>query len=300
MGGFTAIDLENLPFPDVIESLDFETILNEMIVDLSARAPDMADQIALESDPTRKLLEATAYRELRLRQRVNEAAKNMMLAYARTTNLDNAAAFYEVERQLITPADPDAYPPVEAVYESDDDFRRRIQLSVEGHSTAGPTGSYKFHALSASPLVSDADVYSPTPGQVEVTILSTEGDGTADEPLLETVYNALNDEFIRPLNDEVFVNAASIVNYSITATLTFFYGPDRAVVLAAAQSAAEAYALNQHKMGMDITISGIHAALHQPGVQNVNLTSPAADLVIDHNQAAFCTGITLTDGGLDE
>jgi phage-related baseplate assembly protein len=224
----------------------------------------------------------------------------MLLAYARTTNLDNAAAFYEVERQLITPADLDAYPPVEAVYESDDDFRRRIQLSVEGFSTAGPTGGYKFHALSASPSVRDADVYSPTPGQVEVTILASEGDGTADEPLLETVYNALNDEFIRPLNDEVFVNAASIVNYSINATLTFFSGPDRSVVLAAAQAAVEAYALNQHKMGMDITVSGIHAALHQPGVQNVSLTTPTADISIDHNQAPYCTGITLTDGGIDE
>lgn len=300
MSGFTAIDLENLPFPDVIEALDFETILDEMIVDLSARAPDMAATLQLESDPNRKQLETFAYRELRLRQRVNEAAKNMMLAYARTTNLDNAAAFYEVERQLITPADPDAYPPVEAVYESDDDFRRRTQLSVEGHSTAGPTGSYKFHALSASPTVADADVYSPTPGQVEVTILSTDGDGTADEALLETVYNALNDEFIRPLNDEVFVNAASIVNYSIVATLTFFDGPDRAVVLAAAQAAADAYVLQQHKMGMDITVSGIHAALHQSGVQNVNLTSPAADISIDHNQAPYCTAITLTDGGVDE
>lgn len=300
MGGFTAINLENLPFPDVVESLDFETLLNEMIIDHSARAPEMAAQLQLESDPTRKLLEAVAYREMRLRQRVNEAAKNMMLAYARAADLDNAAAFYEVERQLITPADPDAYPPIEAVYESDEDLRRRTQLSVEGHSTAGPTGAYKFHALSAAPSVRDADIYSPTPGQVEVTILSTLGDGTPDQTLLDTVNAVVNDEFIRPLNDQVFVLPANIVNYSIDATLTFYAGPDAAVVMTAAQSAIDAYVIQQHRMGLDITVSGIHAALHQPGVQNVVLTSPAADLVIDHNQAPYCTSITLNNGGTDE
>jgi phage-related baseplate assembly protein len=49
-----------------------------------------------------------------------------------------------------------------------------------------------------------------------------------------------------------------------------------------------------------VTLSGLFAALHQPGVQRVDLTSPAASLTIGSAQASWCTGITLTNGGVDE
>jgi phage-related baseplate assembly protein len=35
-------------------------------------------------------------------------------------------------------------------------------------------------------------------------------------------------------------------------------------------------------------------------VQNVDLLSPPADIVIDRQQAGHCTGITITDGGVGE
>ena len=47
-------------------------------------------------------------------------------------------------------------------------------------------------------------------------------------------------------------------------------------------------------------MSGLYAALHREGVQNVNLTAPGADIVIDSHQAAYCTGTTVTIGGTDE
>ena len=56
----------------------------------------------------------------------------------------------------------------------------------------------------------------------------------------------------------------------------------------------------QHRIGRDVTRSGIFAALHRPGVHNVDLTAPAADIVIDNVTAALCTAVTLTDGGVDE
>lgn len=299
-GSFTAINLDNLPFPNVVETLDYETLLAEIKVQLLAIKPDMADVLELESEPTTKLLEITALREMVIRQRVNDASKAVMLAYADKANLENLGAFYSVERLLITPADPGAYPPVEAVYETDADYRRRIQLSVEAHTTAGPTGAYLFHTLSADPTISDADIYSPTPGQVEVTVLTNQGNGEPDQTLLDTVEAALNDEFVRPLNDQVFVLPAQIVNYNIIATLTYFNGPDPAVVKQTAETAINNYVANKHRMGNDITVSGIHAALHQEGIQNVVLAEPLNDIVIDHNQAAFCTGITLIEGGTDE
>ena len=73
-----------------------------------------------------------------------------------------------------------------------------------------------------------------------------------------------------------------------------------AVALAAAQAALADYLDSVRKVGHDITRSGIFAALHQPGVQRVQLTAPAADVIIDTLSAGYCTAITLTDGGTDE
>jgi phage-related baseplate assembly protein len=295
---FTAIDLSRVPAPQVVQTLSAEQILVEMLDDLLARHPQFT--ALLESDPAIKLLEVAAYRELLLRQRINEAAQAVMLPYALGTDLDNLGSLFNVERLVIDPGDATAVPPVQPTYEEDPDFRYRIQLSLEGLSTAGPEGAYIYHALSASGQVLDASAISPTPGQVLVTLLSRIGNGVASPELQATVYAAINAESVRPLTDYVLVQSATITQYAIEATLYFYAGPDREVVLANAQAAAEAYAEAQHRLGRDVTLSGIYAALHQPGVQRVELTSPAASIVVGRQGATYCTGITLHDGGLDE
>ena len=300
MSGYSAIDLSLLPVPDVVETLDYEVILAAMKADLAARAPEVAAVLALESEPLVKLLEVCAYREVLIRARVNDAAQAVTLARATGTDLDNLAALFGVARLVINPGDPLAVPPVAATLESDADLRRRAQLALEGFSTAGPEGAYVFHALSADADVLDVSATSPSPGDVLVTVLSRTGSGTAPAPLLATVQAALNADDVRPLCDNVVVQSAAIVSYAITATLYFYPGPDSAVVMAAAQAAATAYAAAQHRIGRDVTISGLHAALHQPGVQRVVLTSPSAALTIGSAQASWCTAITLANGGVDE
>ena len=300
MSGYSAIDLSLLPVPGVVETLDYEAILTAMKADLAARAPELAAVLALESEPVVKLLEVAAYRELLLRARVNDAAQAVTLARATGTDLDNLAALFGVVRLVISPGDPLAVPPVAPTLESDADLRRRAQLALEGFSTAGPEGAYVFHALSASADVLDVSAVSPSPGDVLVTVLSRTGSGAAPAPLLATVAAALNAGDVRPLCDNVVVQSAAIVSYAITATLYFYAGPDSAVVLAAAQAAANAYASAQHRIGRDVTLSGLFAALHQPGVQRVQLTSPSATLTIGSGQASWCTAITLTNGGTDE
>jgi phage-related baseplate assembly protein len=298
MSQFTAINLAQVAPPDVIEPLDFEQILAAMLADLLERAPELDAQV--ESEPFMKLLEVCAYRELQLRARINDAARAVMLPYSTGTDLDNLGALFGVERLLVSPAVPTAIPPIAAVYESDSDFRYRIQLSLEGLSTAGPEGAYIFHALSADGQVLDASAISPTPGEVLITVLSRQGSGVPDATLLATVLAKLSDESVRPLTDYVQVQAATIAPYQVTATLYFYAGPDREVVMANARAALEAYTAGQHRLGLDVTLSGIYAALHQPGVQRVDLASPTANLVVNRQSATYCTAINLTDGGLDE
>lgn len=295
---FTAIDLSRVPAPNVVEALDYEQILGALLAEFAERYPAM-DQF-LESDPAIKLLEVFAYRELLLRQRINEAAKAVMLPYALGEDLENIGALFGVQRLVTAPGDPTAFPPVPPQYESDSELRYRIQLSLEGLSTAGPEGAYIFHALSASGEVLDASAISPTPGVVLVTVLSRAGAGVPSAELLATVNSALTDESVRPLTDYVQVQAATITNYAINARLYFYAGPDREVVMANARAAVTAYAAAQHRLGRDVTISGLHAALHQPGVQRVELQSPAASIVVSRQGATFCTAIELIDGGLDE
>jgi len=298
----TAIDLSQLPAPKVIEAIDFETILAERKAALLALYPedqqaDVAARLELESEPLNKLLQENAYREVMLRQRINDAARGVMLAFASGADLDHLGARDGVARLLIDPGDSSAVPPRAAVYEPDVDFRRRIQLSPEGHTTAGSEQSYLYHGLSADPGVADISAVSPTPGVVTVYVLSRTGDGAASEQLLAAVTAALNQDAVRPMTDQVTVQSASIVTYSIVAELVMLPGPDSAVVHAAALAAAQAYAAAQHAMRRDITLSGVYAALHQPGVQRVNLTAPAGNIAIGAGEASYCTAITITVAG---
>jgi phage-related baseplate assembly protein len=299
MSAFSAINLSKLPAPDVVETLNFGTVLDELKADLAARAPELIEALALESEPMVKLLEVVAYREIVLRQRVNDASLANMLAFSTEADLVNLGALFGVERAVIQEADDNVNPPVPEILEDDERLRTRIQLSLEGHTTAGPIGAYTFHGLTADPDVKDIGIASPEPGQVEVTVLSRLEDGTPAAELITAVTAALNYEDVRPLTDQVVVKAATIAAYTIEATLTLYDGPDSSLVMDAAENAVEAYVEAHHKLGHDITLSGLYAALHQSGVQNVVLTLPVADLVIDPDTAAYCTGIAIAFGGRD-
>ena len=288
----TPIDLTLLPAPDVLELLDYESILAAMLSDLRARHP--AFDALVESDPAYKLLEVCAYRELLLRHRVNDASRAVMLAYALGTDLDQLAGNYGVARLVITPADDTTTPPTAAVYEADDAFRARVLLSLEGYTTAGSRGSYKFHALSASGDVKDVSVTSLEPGTVSIAVLSHADTGAAPAATIAAVTAALNAETVRPLCDSVQVQSASIVNFTVSATLSVYAGTDQAAIRAAALAKLDAYLAAQHQLALGVSRSGIMAALHQSGVRSVTLTSPAADVACSWKQAAWCTSRAIT------
>lgn len=296
--GFTAIELPQIPFPGVIDTLDFEVILAEMLADLRSRDSEFTSLV--ESDPAYKVLEVAAFREVLIRQKGNDQAKAVMLAYAVGTDLDNLVANFNVQRLVVDAGDPDAVPPVPPTFETDDELRRRALLAWEGLSTAGSVGSYIFHSLTADPDVKDASAISPTPGAVLVSVLSRSGNGSAPADVVESVDAALSEETVRPLTDNVTVQAASVNEYAIEAELTLYPGPDGQVVRDAAESAAQKYADDNHRLGRDITRSGIFSALHQPGVQNVVITSPASDITNDRTQASFCTSVNAPVVGRNE
>lgn len=291
---FNAIDLSRLPAPDVIEPLSYEAIYAEMLARLKTFIPDFDDQ--LESDPAVIILQVCAYFRMIDRQRINDAAKAVMVAYAMGADLDQIGAVFGVARLEITPANAETG--AAAVMENDEEFRSRILLAPEGYSVAGPSGAYIFHAKSADADVADASVISPDPGEVVVTILSRSADGAAAPALINTVNARLNDENVRPLTDMVTVQAATLTTWAIEADITTFAGPDAAIAIAQGQANAEALTARMYRLGMRPTRSAIIAALHVEGVQNVDLVAPAADVVIGPTEASRCTAITLTHAGV--
>lgn len=295
------IDLSLLPAPEVVKQYSYETILARLKADFVRACPQAAAALAYESDPLCKWFECIAYSMMLLRQEHNEDAQAVMLAYARGADLDQLGAIYQVKRLILTPVDETTTPPKPAVLEGDEALRKRIQLAPKSFSTSGPVDAYRFHSLSADARVLDAAITSPEPGKVVVTVLSREGDGSASTELQQVVANALGDDDVRPLTDWVVVQSVEVVPYQIEANVYTQSGPDPAPVMSLVREKVEAYASAQRGIGLSVPISGLYSALHQSGVQRVELTSPAIDVLIGPQQAAYCTGITLNqiEGGDD-
>ena len=288
MSRFTAINLAGLPPPDVIEPLDYETIVTEMRDDLVARFPDIAGVIDLESEPARKLIEAFAYRELLLRARINDAARSVMLASSYGSNLDHLAALFATARMQVE--DETGV----LVAEDDARLRRRVQLAPDAFSVAGPEGAYVYHALSAAPWARDATAIVTTPGRVRVTMLRA-GDGPV--PSLEereTVRRSLIDNDVRPLTDMVEVLGPAVHPVTINATLTLYPGPDGNLVRNRAVTALTTWVEANRMLGMNLRRSATFSKLHQEGVHSVDLISPGADLVLGPTEVYAVEAITIT------
>lgn len=295
----TDIDLTLLPTPNVIETLDFETIFAQQKADLIAIHPECAAMLDLESEPLIKQLRVSSYRELLLRQRINEACRALLLPLAKGADLDYLGiTYHRTARLQISAGNPAAVPPIPAVWESDEAYLYRCLLAPSGFSVAGPSGAYEYHALTASGEVKNAEPHSPTPGTVDVYILSSIGDGTPSAGLLATVDAALQPTTIRPMCDEVLVKPATIKPYQITATIYTYEGVDSGLALAAATQAVTAYKDEYHRIRHSIFRAGIDAALKVSGVSDVEIALPAANIINGVGEAAYCTAINIIYGGI--
>ncbi len=232
------------------------------------------------SDPIYRNLLASSYRESLVRQDANEQTLGNMLAFATDSQLDQLAAnpIYNLTR---------------LDGESNEAFKRRIQLSPEAFSVAGPEGKYIFEALSASADVKDASFDSPAPMHGNVFILSSIGDGTPDQALLDVVSSHLMDDGVRPQTDLIAVVSPTILNYSITAKLTIASGPDSSEVLNQARKRIQLYVDTQHQLNGQVVVAGVYGALMVEGVVDVNLTD-FVDVKATKLEAPYCTGLNIT------
>ncbi len=323
MTRFTDIDLARLPsLPLGLDT--YEAIRAARLAELTDRlaASGIAyDTAAIETDPLVMIEGAGAYRELLTLTRRDDAVRAVLLSTSSGPFLDHLGAS-QVPPLARNPLVPEPRPYVEfpADWESDDAFRRRIQLAPEALSTCGPEGAYLFFALETDGVKSAA-VWGPmsfggdrdTPftalGAVHVPLVAAAGDGTAPPDLVAAVQAELRASDRRPIADFVTVSAAEIVPYQIEAVLKVGPGPDPAILRDQAIQRLTAQALRQHRPGAPALRQQFYGAAYVPAadgaivVEEVDLIQPAADVnataitpqtPAGAYRAPFCTGITVT------
>lgn len=286
---FAPVDLDRLPAPQVIEPLDFEALFGRLRDALAEAAPELAPVLALESEPLVKALQVWAYEALRTRARINDAARGCLLATAAGSDLDNLAALLGVTRAETPPEAEGDLPGREA----DARLRERARLALQAYSSAGPAGAYRYWALTADSRVQEALVTSPAPGQVRVTVLP-QAPLPAPADLLAAVTAAVTAPDVRVLTDSVTVQAATGVSFAVAAELRLAPLADPALVPAAAEAALAGWLAARRGLGRPVHRSALIAALHVAGVEAVDLTLPAADVLPGPAEVAEVGAITLT------
>lgn len=189
--------------------------------------------------------------------------------------------------------------------ESDPDFADRIRLAPNSFSVAGPEKAYVYHAKSVSPAIIDVKVNSPTPGEVDVYVLLTDGT-LPTEDTLEQIEEHLSDENIRPLTDYVVVKAPTASNYEIE--LHYWISQEdsskAAQIQADVEAAVEQYRLwQQTKIGRDITPGKLLQLVFAAGASRVDNSKlkPATWKKLEAMQVAQCTKVNVVyEGHKDE
>lgn len=318
----------DLPTPQIVETLSFDEVFATIVADFKSR--NTGYDALLFSDPGIKLLEVAAYREVILRQRINDAFKATLLGLATGNDLDNLADFYNVAR---------------TTGETDTALRARVVEKIKGSSTGGGASWYRYQALSADDRVQDSLVTSPSSGQVQVAILSNEGttirnatgdvldtvgalygvtrldqpnietdddyrvrirtaalgtagDGTASTSLITAVDTILQRDDVRVITDVLSVVSANIIETPVTANI-YLYPDTPSSILNGLEDSIRSDFTDEGGLGWNLSRSWLIKKLHLAGVQRVELTSPASDMDIDDSSAAALGTITINLAGYD-
>lgn len=280
-------NLLNLLKPEIIEVVDAEKLIERKLDTLQSfyDANGLPYDVSRTAyDPARIQIETSAYDELLLRQRINEAARANILAFSTGNDLDHLGDFHGVERMAS---------------EDDERFRARIRLNRRGNSTGGTEPRYKFFAMSADIRVKDAIVYRKGKSPIiYVAIFGNGSDGTADEELIKKVDAALHDKNVIMTNDTIVVHTA--VHKIVDLEADVWLLPDSALSLLdlAKENLLEAWA-NEQALGRDISLSWWLSRLMLTGVHKVKAITPFTDIIIAPEEAAAIGTITLNFRGRD-
>lgn len=177
--------------------------------------------------------------------------------------------------------------------EGDEHYRERVRLAPAKLSTAGPQESYIYHALAASPLITDVKALNDhAAGTVELIIMTAGGDPSED--VINAVKAACNDSTVRPLNDLLIVTGPERISYDVEIKYYTTAENEQATVAAieGEGGALEQYnAWQQLKIGRDINPDKLRAFCLAPtegtGALRMDIIKPAFTQLTERQLAKF-------------
>ncbi|MQB19657.1 baseplate assembly protein [Agrobacterium tumefaciens] len=285
----TSIDISRLPAPGAIEALDFEALYAAFKVRFLAfwetqRAINPAlpayDVQSLETDPAGIVGEAWSYLRLMDRQRVNDAFRALLAAYAKGSNLEGIAAGRNLARIAIVPATSSAA----AIMEGDDALLRRYLLSFDVPASAS-AGRYLYDAWTAWPQSADKSLglwdarvngraIHGRLGDTDVVVIGPEG-RLPTPAELASVRAAVTHPDRAPEAVAISVMAASRVEYAVSLVLEVpAVGPSPDVVKAEAIKRVTAAAKDRTLIGGEIPAGLLPGSAFGVGIIKVRDRAP--------------------------
>jgi phage-related baseplate assembly protein len=280
----------------VLEKIDVEAVLAARMQRLkqlwAGYDPPTAAQYdveELEFDPIKINQEVCSYFELLIRDRINQAARSVTLAYAISTDLDAIASRY-----------PGGVPRLPG--ESDDRYRRRIWLSPNTLSPHGTAEAYEFWALSALPELRDVTAQRSVQHDYYPTILITclmeppAPPNPSDEQLV-IVRSYIQTLSRMGLTDVISVNQPKVLNINYRVQVWLYPGAAAEQTLTKIKDNLTALVMDQYWLGHDHAHTAIHAACNMGGVHHVDIIEPVEDVFVDLDWVVVVNAIEVTLGG---
>jgi phage-related baseplate assembly protein len=286
----------NLQPMQVLEKLDVEAILAARMARLKQLwqyydppAAAQYDVEKLEFDPIKINQEACSYFELLLRDRVNQAARSVTLAYAIGTDLDAIASRY-----------PGGVPRLDG--ESDDRYRRRIWLSPNTLSPHGTAEAYEYWALTALPALRDVTAIRYVMHDYYPTILITclmeppAAPKPSDEQLVG-IRAYIQSLSRMGLTDVISVNPPKIRETQYRLHVWLYPGTAQDQTINKIVANIATLVNDQYWLGHDHTHTAIHAACRITGVHHVDILEPEKDVFVPLDWIVRVTNLSVTFAG---
>ena len=188
-----------------------------------------------------------------------------------------------------------------AALETDESLAERVYLAPSSYSVAGPAAAYVYWAKTYHADIGSVKAVSPSPGEVAVYMLMSDGSLPGAE-ILQGLQDYLSESQIRPLTDHVSVLAPAVVEFRVN--LTYYIDRSRASAVwnirQAVEEAIESWLLwQQSEIGRDINPDALIQRVIAAGAKRVTLDAPAF-AAVDDVQAAHCVARNIVYGGLED
>lgn len=335
---FSVIRPDLLPTMRVLQQVDIERNIQDRLAQLvtiwNKYDPPNAAQYdvgGLEFDPIKINIELNALFEGMVRDRVNQAARAITLAFAVGSDLDAIASRYPYGVPRKTKAAGTWNGPGDA--EPDSVYKTRVWLSPNILSLSGPGQavyeSYKFWALSA-PMpttegpIKDASAFTkPHTGNVYLVVLPANPINTTWEvdpvypniwklttgsnvvptrPQLSAIYQYITAPYMgrMGLTDVLYMQKPKVINTTIDIDIWSFPSVDRVTLMNSTAAAVGQLIVDINWLGADLTTLSLDAALSQAGAYNRVVNSPTQDIIVGPSGTVNVTGARLRFMGVGE